>query len=155
MSVLALRPLHRGRPAATGDGLGASEAERPVRLVLGGLVAVKNVDEPDDVAWESLVVAQTLFPQVAWARKRWATLRIDRAEPSVSTGWLPDGPSVMRHENCFVAWPTKLTFAPAIARESARTFSRHAAGPREEITGTDSRRRQSAAIPGKTPNGAE
>ena len=85
---------------------------------LGGLVAVKNVDKSDDVAVTfARRELETLFPQIAWARKRWSTLRVDRAEPSVSTGWLPDGPSVMRLENCFVAWPTKLTFAPAIARE--------------------------------------
>ena len=83
---------------------------------LGGLVAVKNVDTDDA---QAIAFArrelETLFPHVAWGGKKFYALYIERAEPYSSTGFLPEGPTVLERANAIVAWPTKLTFAPAIA----------------------------------------
>jgi glycerol-3-phosphate dehydrogenase len=86
---------------------------------MGGLVGVYGVDKSDK---EALLFAiqemRSLFPKVDWSRAEWATLSIDRAEPKVESGFLPDGPALVEGAHNFLfAWPTKMTFAPLLAHD--------------------------------------
>ena len=82
---------------------------------LGGLVAVKHIDSSDEEAINfAKQELSILFPHINWEDKEWGTLSIDRAEPYTSTGFLPEGPAIREKANCMLAWPTKLTYAPAI-----------------------------------------
>jgi len=58
---------------------------------------------------------QQIFPQIDWGEKEWATWQGDRAEPVDERGHLPPGPVVHAIGQLLLAWPTKLTFAPALA----------------------------------------
>lgn len=83
---------------------------------LGGLVGVFGIDKSDDEALSfAFKEMTTLFPWINWKEKEWATLSVDRAEPYSATGLLPDGPGVKEFSNGAIVWPTKLTFAPAVA----------------------------------------
>ncbi len=85
---------------------------------LGGLVAVKHITDSDEQAIDfAKQELKTLFPFIDWDNKKWSTLLIDRAEPYTSNGFLPEGPAIMEKENTMLAWPTKLTFAPAITNK--------------------------------------
>ena len=67
---------------------------------------------------------QVLFPFIKWNEKKWSTLFIDRAEPYTSSGFLPEGPALMEKANTIIAWPTKLTFAPAIANRVLNSLAK-------------------------------
>nr|VFJ96917.1 MAG: Glycerol-3-phosphate dehydrogenase [Candidatus Kentron sp. H]VFJ97122.1 MAG: Glycerol-3-phosphate dehydrogenase [Candidatus Kentron sp. H]VFK02853.1 MAG: Glycerol-3-phosphate dehydrogenase [Candidatus Kentron sp. H] len=56
-----------------------------------------------------------LLPWVDLGGARWATLRVDRAEPRQGTLTLPDRAFAEGHGNLIVAWPTKLALAPDLA----------------------------------------
>lgn len=58
---------------------------------------------------------QDIFPHIDWAQKEWASWSGDRAEPFDASGALPPGPFVQQRGKVFLSWPTKLTFAPALA----------------------------------------
>jgi hypothetical protein len=83
---------------------------------LGGNVAEKGatMDELSALQFARKELQQ-IFPTIAWDDKEWATWYGDRAEPLDPKGRLPPGPSVEQHERMIVAWPTKLTFAPALS----------------------------------------
>jgi hypothetical protein len=105
------------RPRATITTHYTSTGER--LWYMGGLVGVYGVDKSDA---QALQFAQSemraLFPKVDWSATQWATLAVDRAEPKVASGFLPDGPATVEGaENFLFAWPTKMTFAPALGTE--------------------------------------
>ncbi len=83
---------------------------------LGGNVAEKAAAMTEE---EAIVFAraemQEMFPQIDWAEKEWATLAVDRAEPFDVKGQLPPGPFLHQRGRILLCWPTKLTFAPALA----------------------------------------
>jgi len=83
---------------------------------LGGNVAEKGavLDELAALDFARKELAQ-IFPRVDWRAKEWATWLGDRAEPLDAKGRLPPGPSVAQHDRTLVAWPTKLTFVPALS----------------------------------------
>jgi hypothetical protein len=58
---------------------------------------------------------QQIFPALSWDDMEWATWYGDRAEPFDAKGTLPPGPHVEQQERTIIGWPTKLTFAPALA----------------------------------------
>jgi glycine/D-amino acid oxidase-like deaminating enzyme len=58
---------------------------------------------------------QDIFPHLDWEQKQWASWCGDRAEPFDVAGHLPPGPCVQQRGKILIAWPTKLTFAPALA----------------------------------------
>jgi glycine/D-amino acid oxidase-like deaminating enzyme len=58
---------------------------------------------------------EQIFPSVDWRNKELATWLGDRAEPFDPKGWLFSGPHVEQHDRILVAWPTKLTFVPALS----------------------------------------
>jgi glycerol-3-phosphate dehydrogenase len=89
---------------------------------MGGLVGVYGVDKSDE---EALKFAKkeitSLFPNVDWSKAEWAVLPVDRAEPKVESGFLPDGPqSAEVLGNGLFLWPTKMTFAPAVGAEAEK-----------------------------------
>jgi len=83
---------------------------------LGGNIAEEGAKMTEE---ETLQFArrelESVFPHIDWAGKQWATWAGDRAEPYDETGELPPGPFVQQRGRVMVAWPTKLTFAPALA----------------------------------------
>lgn len=104
---------------------------------LGGLVAVQGVGQSD---LESISFAKSeleaLFPWINWKEKEWSCLAIDRAEPRSKNGFLPDGPGIEILGNTTLAWPTKLTFAPAVSRLIEQQFSEskfEASGAQSEL----------------------
>ncbi len=89
---------------------------------LGGAVAEKAADMDAAVALRfARKELDEIFPDIDWSDKQWATWYGDRAEPLDVKGDLPAGPLVHQCGRILVAWPTKLTFAPAL---SDRIFER-------------------------------
>lgn len=83
---------------------------------IGGNIAEQGATMTDD---ETIEFAQKelaeIFPDIDWREKEWATWTGDRAEPSSAKGDLPPGPFLHQRGRVLLAWPTKLTFAPALA----------------------------------------
>jgi len=84
---------------------------------LGGDIA-----EADGVARspaEQIAVAQKelahLLPWIDQAPLRWATLRVDRAEPAQSGLTRPDNAFLADERRLLIGWPTKLALAPDFA----------------------------------------
>jgi glycine/D-amino acid oxidase-like deaminating enzyme len=83
---------------------------------LGGAVAEQGaaMDEVSALQHAKRELQQ-IFPALAWDGMEWATWYGDRAEPFDANGSLPPGPHVDQQERTIIGWPTKLTFAPALA----------------------------------------
>jgi hypothetical protein len=83
---------------------------------IGGQIAETGVDRSES---EQIRFARDeLRACLSWldlSRARFATLRIDRAEPLTEKRTRPDGPVLFEYQNIMVGWPTKLAFAPALA----------------------------------------
>jgi hypothetical protein len=86
---------------------------------MGGLVGVYGVDKSDEEAIDfAKKEMRSLFPKVDWSKAKWGTLSVDRAEPKVDSGFLPDGPAMIEGaDNVLFTWPTKMTFAPALGAD--------------------------------------
>ncbi|MGD9689936.1 MAG: FAD-dependent oxidoreductase [Phycisphaerales bacterium] len=89
---------------------------------VGGSLAEEGVtrDEREQIA----AARRELAACVPWVNLdgpdvRWATGRINRAEGLTPDGSRPDVPVVVRRGAVAIAWPTKLAFAPMLAREIA------------------------------------
>jgi glycine/D-amino acid oxidase-like deaminating enzyme len=83
---------------------------------LGGGVAEKgaNMDEAPALRFAKKELNE-IFPEIDWNSKEWATWHGDRAEPLDARGALPSGPFVYTRGRVLMAWPTKLTFTPALS----------------------------------------
>ncbi|QTR52377.1 FAD-dependent oxidoreductase [Thiothrix unzii] len=96
---------------------------------IGGQPAEQGVGKPP-----SEVIAATrhelaeLLPWVDFSNTEWATWDVDRAEMAQSDGGRPDQPGVTQVANVTVAWPTKLAFAPMLARQLLDAFASPARG---------------------------
>lgn len=93
---------------------------------LGGDIA-----EADGVAREpaaQIAAAQkeiaSLLPWVDQSLVRWATLRVDRAEPAQSGLVRPDNAFLADQQRLLVGWPTKLALAPDFADRVLASFER-------------------------------
>lgn len=82
---------------------------------LGGMLAEEG-NERD--AGEQIQAAkqelESLFPWLDFSAAKYATLRVDRAEPKTSDGMKPQSTFAETVNNLTVAWPTKLALAPAL-----------------------------------------
>ncbi|MGE8496582.1 MAG: NAD(P)/FAD-dependent oxidoreductase [Pseudomonas sp.] len=65
-----------------------------------------------------------LLPWVDQSATRWATLRVDRAEPAQSGLVRPDNAFLAEQERLLVGWPTKLALAPDFADRVLAAFQR-------------------------------
>lgn len=85
---------------------------------LGGQLAEEGVKrgsrEQIEVAKSEL---RALLPWVDIANSAWATLSIDRAETAIAGGKRPQDSYLGISRELLVAWPTKLAFAPRLARQ--------------------------------------
>lgn len=87
---------------------------------IGGGVAETGVERDEQAQIEAGRAAlRDALPWLDTSRLEWSALRIDRAEGRTPDGSRPDEP-VVGDAGAFIAcWPTKLAFAPAVAREVA------------------------------------
>ncbi|MCG8296239.1 NAD(P)/FAD-dependent oxidoreductase [Pseudomonas entomophila] len=106
---------------------------------LGGDIA-----EADGVAREpaaQIAAAQKevagLLPWVDQSQVRWATLRVDRAEPAQSGLVRPDNAFLAEQQRLLVGWPTKLALAPDFADRVLASFERDGIRPsaQPDLTG--------------------
>jgi glycine/D-amino acid oxidase-like deaminating enzyme len=83
---------------------------------LGGQIAETGVERPtrEQIAAGRRELAGIL-PWLDLGAIRWASLRVDRAEPRQAGGLRPERPFLRSRDGVSVAWPTKLAFAPALA----------------------------------------
>lgn len=83
---------------------------------LGGMIAEKGAEMAED---EALVFAKKemsdVFPHIAWHEKEWGSFAVDRAEPLHDKAHLPSGPEIHQRGKVLIAWPTKMTLAPALS----------------------------------------
>jgi len=86
---------------------------------LGGSVAERAKDaNPDDVYRAAREGFRKYLPGIDLSRVTWSTLPVDRIEGKSNTaGHMPDTPTIHRAGNALYCWPTKLTFAPMLARQ--------------------------------------
>ena len=83
---------------------------------LGGGVAEKGASMDEGSALRfAMEELQAIFPALDWRAKEWASWHGDRVEPLDAAGELPAGPAVHECGRVLLAWPVKLTFAPALA----------------------------------------
>ncbi len=89
---------------------------------LGGLLAEEGVDR--DVSAQIQAAKhelEALFPWLDFKAAKYATLRVDRAEPHQASGLKPDSVFAETWQNVTVAWPTKLALAPVLAETLLNT----------------------------------
>ena len=93
---------------------------------LGGKVSEQGVKQGDETLIRTAKAELIdVFPRVNWHNKQWATLPIDRAEPFHPQGLRPEEPVIRQAGNTFIAWPTKLTLAPALAERLLEQLDYH------------------------------
>jgi len=72
-----------------------------------------------------------LLPWVEQSDIRWATLRVDRAEPAQSGLVRPDNAFLAEQNRLLVGWPTKLALAPDFADRVVAAFQRDGIVPQQ------------------------
>ena len=72
---------------------------------------------------------QQLLPWIDLSDARWATLRVDRAEPAQSGLVRPDNAFLAEQGSLLVGWPTKLALAPDFADRVLATLQRDGVTP--------------------------
>jgi len=98
---------------------------------LGGGVAEKAASMDEAAALRfAMEELQAIFPGLDWPAKEWATWHGDRVEPLDAAGELPAGPAVHECGSVLLAWPVKLTFAPALADRVQELLVRDRIQPR-------------------------
>ncbi|MFN7021324.1 MAG: FAD-dependent oxidoreductase [Phycisphaerales bacterium] len=150
---MQLRPLHmvmaRGRlPAAFGHCIGGGLSDKPRATIttqtdpggrtvwyIGGLIAEDGVSRG---ASEQIAAAQAelgaCVPWVDLSATEWATLRVDRAEGRRADGSRPDDPVILQDRGVVCVWPTKLAFAPLVARRVAEAFAAEGVEPSGDLS---------------------
>ena len=93
------------------------DADNQVVWYLGGQVAENGVGLGlhDQVAAGRKELAEVL-PWIDFANTEWTTLNIDRAEPLMPGGKRPDDCFIDSRDRIHTCWPTKLAFAPRLAK---------------------------------------
>jgi glycerol-3-phosphate dehydrogenase len=98
---------------------------------LGGDIAEADGvarSEPAQIAAAQKEVQQ-LLPWVDLSDARWATLRVDRAEPAQSGLVRPDNAFLAEQGRLLVGWPTKLALSPDFADRVIATLDRDGISP--------------------------
>lgn len=98
---------------------------------LGGDLAEADGVARDETA--QIAAAQkelgNLLPWVDLSQARWATLRVDRAEPAQSGLVRPDNAFLAEQNKLLVGWPTKLALAPDFADRVLTALTRDGIQP--------------------------
>lgn len=85
---------------------------------IGGQISEEGVKRSDEeqskIARDEL---QALFPWLDFSKAEIKSFMVDRAEASQPGGRRPDSCHVESIQNCMIAWPTKLAFAPLLANK--------------------------------------
>lgn len=76
----------------------------------------------------------SLLPWVDQSQTRWATLRVDRAEPAQSGLVRPDNAFLAEQQRLLVGWPTKLALAPDFADRVLATLQRDNLQPAADMS---------------------
>ena len=85
---------------------------------LGGNLAENVVDMTDEgLIDKTKREISDLLPWVDMSKVSYATLPINRAEPSQDSGARPDNPYVKQTGQVITCWPTKLTLTPLLGQE--------------------------------------
>lgn len=86
---------------------------------LGGDLATEGVKQStEELITKGKRELTTLFPWLDFSKAQWRSLKVNRAEPQQQTLIKPDEAFAQTAEgaaNIIVAWPTKLTLAPALS----------------------------------------
>lgn len=77
-----------------------------------------------------------LVPWIDLSAARWATLRVDRAEPAQSNLLRPDSAFLADEGALLVGWPTKLALAPNFADRVLESLEKHGIRPQGATTPT-------------------
>jgi len=100
---------------------------------LGGDLAESGVARSDQQQIAAAAgLLEKLFPGVAPGGLQWRCLDIDRAEPASADGRRPDNATVVSEEDVLVAWPVKLTLAPALADQVEQRLHEAGVAPRQD-----------------------
>jgi len=85
---------------------------------LGGLLSETGVDKtPEQQIKAAKKELASLFPWLDFSASKYATFRIDRAEPKQKSGLKPETSFCSTYGNVTIGWPTKLALAPKLAAE--------------------------------------
>lgn len=110
-------------------------AEEETVWYLGGDLAEKGVSRSDAEQEESAKrLLRRLFPMLDFENLSWRCFDIDRAEPAGARGGRPDNATIVYEEDVIVAWPTKLTLAPALGDMVVARLTRDGIRPGAENT---------------------
>jgi len=107
---------------------------RPVWYLGGDLATAGADEEPCRLIERAQAELAALFPWLDFGPGDWRTVRLERAEPRQRGGRRPDRPfleAVPGLDNTLVAWPTKLTLAPALGDALLATLAAAGIAPRE------------------------
>ncbi|MCP8465113.1 FAD-dependent oxidoreductase [Pseudomonas sp. ZM23] len=85
-------------------------------------------DEAEQIA-EAQRELHKLMPWIDLSAARWATLRVDRAEPAQSNLLRPDSAFLAEDGALLVGWPTKLALAPNFADRVVESLHKHGIRP--------------------------
>jgi glycine/D-amino acid oxidase-like deaminating enzyme len=105
---------------------------------LGGNVAEESakLSETEALAFAKKEM-QEIFPAIDWDNKEWASWYGERAEAFSPDNHLPAGPHLHACGKTLFAWPTKMTFAPALADSIIRWLEQNKIEPSAETAPPD------------------
>lgn len=105
---------------------------------LGGGIAERaaSLSDYEAIIWAKAELTE-MFPAIDWRKKSWAVWYGNRAEAMSMDGHLPPGPVCMQTGQVITAWPSKMTFAPALAAEIMQRVRAMGISPRAtaDLTG--------------------
>jgi glycine/D-amino acid oxidase-like deaminating enzyme len=100
---------------------------------LGGDIAEKSatLSEAEALAFAKKEM-QEIFPAIDWDHKEWASWYGERAEAFDSSGHLPASPRLHASGKTLFAWPTKMTFVPALVDDIINWLAQNKIAPTPE-----------------------
>jgi hypothetical protein len=144
LKMVAVRQIRNGRlPSLFGHCISPSTTplitvtthqagDQNTTWYLGGGLAEQGVKLSDfDQILEAKKILKRCVPGIRWDSDdyQWATFYCERAEARTTTGARPSGPFIATFPGISVAWPTKLTLAPATARKIISDIARQGVHP--------------------------
>ncbi|MFK7863495.1 MAG: FAD-dependent oxidoreductase [Pseudohongiellaceae bacterium] len=110
-----------------------SSSEEQTVWYLGGEIAESGTNKSKDEQLNSAqeLVAE-LFPWLEQENLTWDCFSVDRAEPAVNSNFRPDDAYLAEESNILVAWPTKLTLAPALGDKVIKQLQKSSITPNSQ-----------------------